>query len=343
MHRYLLKILTTGLLLTNSIPFITVNPIIAQEAANAENVWISSLNWSDDQQLLATQSQGLLLRPGKLVKLTAAEPQKLEVLGEAETSLWSLLTMENSVVTSDYKGHLIRFEGNKPNLIELNARWMRCLVKVPNNPKEILAGTEDGQLIVVSTENWTEARRSKIEPAAAVFDIAFHPSHNQIAVAMGDGNVQILAWPGLEKQSTLKGAGAIWSCLYSQDGSQLITGGADRKIRLWDVASATPIVAIASARDWVTSMQSLPNTSFIVAGCMNGDVMLVDYVTKLPVKTHKGIASGIWDLALSADGKRIAVGTRKHGVQILDCSSWNDEAIAAANVAAADKPPQPLQ
>jgi WD40 repeat protein len=314
-----------------------------QEAAAADNVWISSVAWNGDQQLLATQSQGLLLRPGKVVKLTAAEPQKLETVADAETSLWTVMSLGSSILTSDYKGRLIRIDGGKASPIELNSRWIRCMVAVPNNPKELLVATEDGQLVVVGTENWNEVRRVKIEPAAAVFDLAFNPNVNQIAVAMGDGNVQLMSWPALEKQNTLKGNGTVWSCVYSQDGTQLITGGSDRKIRLWDTATGSSIVAIASAKDWITSIQLLPQTTYVVAGCMNGELLLADYATKLPVKTHKAANSGVWDIAISPEAKRIAVGTRKHGVLIVDCSTWYEEAKAAASASEAEKPPQPTQ
>lgn len=344
MNWNLRKIGPLALICVPAILSFLVSPAVAQQADTAENVWISSLTWSGDQQIIGTRSEGLLLRPGKLVKLSASEPQKLEVIGEAESSLWALISLENSVLTSDYKGQLLRFQDNQPNKLKVDARWMRCLKEIPNNSKEILAGTEDGQLIVIDTENGNEARRTKLEPAAAIFDVAFHPQQNQVAVAMGDGNVHLLAWPSLEKQSTLKVDGAIWTCLYSLDGTQLLTGGTDRRIRLWDVASASPIVSIASARDWVTSMQLLPETTFVIAGCMNGEILLVDYHSRMPVRSQQAATSGIWDVALSADGKRLALGTRKHGVQIIDCSEWASQAAAAVKVAESEnKPPQPAQ
>lgn len=313
------------------------------EEPPAESVWITSVQWTTPTDLMATQSQGLLLRPGSVVRLSAQDPQKLEKVGEAETSLWSLVVKDDQVLASDYKGGVLNFVAGKPQPLEIkDTRWIRCLKLAPTSNRELLAGTENGSLIVLDSSNFSELRRVSVENAA-IFDVCFHPQQQQLAVATGNGKIHLLSWPNLEPQKILNGSGAIWSCQFTSDGSQLVSGGADHKVRLWDLTSGESVLAISSARDWITCIRPLGNCNCMLAGSLDGQVAVVDYATRRQVKTHKVAGSGVWDMAVSADNKQLAVATRKHGILILDISNWPDEAKAAALEADVEKPPVPQQ
>lgn len=305
-------------------------------------VWISSVKWLSDVELVGTQSQGLLLRPGKIVKATVDKPDQLTQVSESETSLWSILPLGEIILATDYKGRVLQWKSSSLASFDFKTRWIRCLATVPGSNTEIIAGSEDGQLVVFDSTSGGEIRLVQLE-SAAVFKLAFSPDKTQIAVAMGDGNIHLLSWPNLERVNSLKGNGANWCVLYSNDGTQLISGGADRKLRLWDIASGQSIVAITSAREWITTLTLIPNSTAVIAGCMNGDLLMADYSSKLPIRTEKVSSSGIWDMAISPDGMKIALGTRKEGIKVVALRPWIDEARQAAKSAEADRPPQPQQ
>lgn len=305
-------------------------------------VWISSVKWLSNVELVGTQSQGLLLRPGKIVKASVDKPEELTQVAESETSLWSILPLGDVTLATDYKGRVLQWKSTSMASFEFKTRWIRCLTAVPGSNNEIIAGSEDGQLVVFDVTTGSEIRRVQLE-SAAVFKLAFSPDKTQIAAAMGDGNIHLLSWPNLERVKSLKGSGANWCVLYSNDGNQLISGGADRKLRLWDIASGQSIVAITSAREWITTLAPIPNSNAVIAGCMNGELLLADYSSKLPIRTEKVSSSGIWDMAISPDGTKIALGTRKEGIKVVALQPWIDQARQAANSAEADRPPQPQQ
>lgn len=305
--------------------------------------------------LVATQSEGLLLRPGKLVQIRLEKQQSTpsdgdhaqltqswHVMGESETSLWSVLAVPGGVLASDYKGRVLKFHEHQVTPIEVEARWIRSLVAVPGCSDQILAGTEDGKLLVLSTEQNSEMRRMEV-CSAAIFDIAFRKDAAQIAVACGDGSIHIRSWPELEAVHLLPGQGhAAWAVRFLDDGQHLVSGGADRKIRLWDATSGQPVVVMASTADWVTSMIELPQSSLIAAGCLNGQIVLLDYQTLLPVQHVQAAASGIWAMSLSPSGKQLALATRRHGLILLeDTSPWYEAGKAAAIEAASNRPPEP--
>ena len=313
----------------------------AAEASVGTGPWMTSVRWLDDQNLVAAESQGLLLRTGKVVKTSAAEITKLEPLGEEETSIWAVLPLaEGKVLASNYKGEVFLHGGGEPQKFEVTARWIRALEKAPGDG-QALAGTEDGKLVVLSLTDRKETKRIDAH-GAAIFDIAVNRAGDKIATVAGDGSVKLWSWPGLEAAGSMsRGSDAVWAVEFSADGSKLITGGAERRVRLWDIAGSKLIMSIAVTADWVTSLASIPDSTLVAAGCMNGKVVIVDYAAMLPVQEIDGPGSAIWSVAISPNGKQLAVSTRKHGLSLIGADQWQEAAKAANARAAAEKPPAP--
>ncbi len=288
--------------------------------------WLSSIAWLDDAQLVATKSEGLLLRPAQVVKLTAADPAKLEVVGEQETSLWSVLPVGGQkLVVSDYKGGVYLYGDGEPKKFALDTRWVRALAKAPGEG-EILAGTEDGKLVVLALNEQKESRRIDAH-SAAIFGIAVSHAGDKIATAAGDGTIKVFSWPKLEPIATMsRGNEAVWCVAFSADDSHLISGGADRRIQLWDLAKQKSVMSLQTTADWITSLVALPDTTAVAASSMSGQVFVVDYQTMLPVTQTDAMKSAIWSMVLSPDGKHVALGSRKSGAQVLPIADW----VAAA-------------
>lgn len=311
------------------------------ETAVGTGPWITSARWADDSQLVAAESQGLLLRPGKVVKTSAGDVSKLESLGEQETSIWAVLPLaEGKVLASNYKGEVVLHGAGEPQKFELTARWIRALEKAPGEG-QALAGTEDGKLVVLSLADRKEVKRIDAH-GAAIFDIAVNRAGDKIATVAGDGSVKLWNWPGLEPAGSMaRGTEAVWAVEFSADGTKLITGGAERRIRLWDIANSKLVMSIAVTPDWVTSIASIPDSTLVVAGCMNGKIVVVDYAAMLPVQQLDGPGSAIWSVAISPNGKQLAVSTRKHGLALIAADKWQEAAKATTERAASEKPPAP--
>ena len=311
------------------------------EAAVGTGPWITSVRWVDDSQLVAAESQGLLLRAGKVLKASAEDVAKLEPLGEQETSIWAVLPLaDGQVLASNYKGEVYLHGSGDAQKLELTARWIRALEKAPGEG-QALAGTEDGKLVVLSLAAGKETKRIDAH-SAAIFDIAVNPAGDKIATVAGDGSVKLWSWPSLESAGSMShGSDAVWAAEFSADGTQLITGGADRRIRLWDIAKSKLVMSIAVTPDWVTSLARIPDSTLVAAGCMNGKVVVVDYAAKLPVQELDGPGSAIWSVAISPNGKQLAVSTRKHGLALIAADKWQEAAKTVAERVSSEKPPAP--
>ena len=316
----------------------------ADDAAEGSNgPWISSIAWLDSSTLVGTRSQGLLLRPASVVKAATTDLGNLQALGESESSLWSIVAMGGDrLLASDYQGGLAIYGGATPQKLDIQARWVRALAKSPQGDVG-LAGTEDGKLIAIKLDDGTEVKRVEVG-AAAIFDIEFNPAGDQIAVACGDGAIKLFSWPALESLGEMShGKNAIWSLVYSNDGSQLISGGADRRLQLWDVANKRSLLTLTKTPDWVTSLVRIPDSSLVVAGCLNGVGVVADYQAWIPVAETQLSASGIWSMALSPDHKQLALGTRKDGIVIRSVDEWRVAGEQALSAFQAEAPPSPKE
>lgn len=324
-----------------------VGQLLADEKGEpvADGPWISSVAWHGDAAIVGTRSQGLLFRPAEVVQASPTNPADLKVVGESPTSLWGVVSAGTGAIVSDYKGgvHEFKTDGDKPSepkSFELDARWIRTLEKAPKS-EEVLAGTEDGKLLVLALDKHQELRRVDAA-AAAIFDIAFSAAGDKVATAAGDGSIHLFSWPALESLGTMKAGGdAIWALTFVDNDQQIVSGGADRAVQLWDVAKRSSIVTMASARNWVTSLVAIPKTNFVAAGCMDGQVVIVDYKRMLAVADQAVAESAIWSMALSPSGKQVAIGTRKHGLMVSKIQPWRRAARQAANKIETVRPPAP--
>lgn len=324
---------------------------LAEDKGDVPNgPWTSAVVWRGDSELVGTRSQGLLFRSADVVRAASSAPQELSVIGQAETSLWSVCAVSDGrVVASDYKGGVWLFDSPATQAaeqstagtpFELDARWIRAMEKSPVEG-ELLAGTEDGKLLVLSVDEAKEIRRVDAHQAA-IFDIAFSSAGDKVATCAGDGTIKLFSWPQLETLASMSvGKDAIWSLLFVNDDKYLVSGGGDNAIQLWDVASAKSIVSVAVAGNWVTSLAALPDSTLVVAGCMDGKLLVADWSTMQAVHSQAGPGSAIWSIAMSPNGQQLAVATRKHGLAVVDTQSWLAAGQTAAEAAHAVRPPTP--
>ncbi len=321
-------------------------PAGAQEKSlAADGPWISNAIWLSDTQVAGTKSQGLLRRPAQVVTASVDNLTELTTVGEAEMSLWTLAVIQNDqLISTDYIGGIHIFGDGEPASISVETnKWIRAMSATPD-PDKLLVGDEDGKLIEFSVENRAESRQVDAHQAA-IFDIAFNPAGDKLATACGDGSIKLFGWPELNEIAHMsRGPDTVWAVLFTPEGQQLVSGGGtdNRRIQLWDVATASSICTLTRTRDWITDLVSLPGSSLVVASCMDGRLVVADTESRLKVAELEAAESAIWSLDLSPDGRRLVLGTRKHGFVVVDVPDWISDAQAIAQEAAQTRPPEPV-
>ncbi len=105
---------------------------------------------------------------------------------------------------------------------------------------EIIAGGADGKVYI---RNGDGSERLTVEvQEMPITSLALSADSALIAVAGLRGAVTIISRETGKAVSTLVGPGLpVWSLAFHPDGKLLLTGGADRMIRKWDVATGQPL------------------------------------------------------------------------------------------------------
>ena len=114
--------------------------------------------------------------------------------------------------------------------------------------------------------------------------------------------------------------GSLTSVAFSPDGKQLVTGGRDDTIRVWDGATGVKTKEI-KGHGGSSSVQSIafsPDGQHVVTGEADGVVRVWDVVLGAQVRIMKRHKSEVNSVAFSPEGNQIASGSRDRTVRIWD-------------------------
>ena len=104
---------------------------------------------------------------------------------------------------------------------------------------------------------------------------------------------------------------------FAPDGKRVASGGADKVVRIWDVATAKLQSTLVGHRDTITPVAFSPDGTLLASGSDDTTVRLWDPVTGrerfAPLTGHK---DWIESLAFSPDGRFLASGSRDNCVRV---------------------------
>ncbi|GAB5406259.1 MAG: hypothetical protein Aurels2KO_44900 [Aureliella sp.] len=314
--------------------------VLAQsEESFEETTWAIAAQWLDDETVIATTTAGLHYQPSQLIRASLADLDAAEVIGTGEASMWTAVPLGKSILATDYKGGIHLFDSNsdQPTKVEAESRWIRASAKLPDG--NVLLGTQDGKVLLLGSKELSIVKTAALHESA-IFDISLSSDGTQFATATETGEVGLFAVDDMKEVAKWSaGTQSVWGVAFA--GSQIVTAGADRQIKVWDPEIKKLIVAITTLDNWGSSVVSIPDTSLAIVGSLGGSVTLVDAATLYPVATEQVADSGIWSLSISPNGQNLLAATRKHGLKVIDISTWPKVAQAAAAKAKATMPPVP--
>ena len=164
------------------------------------------------------------------------------------------------------------------------------------------------------------------QPFGSIRTMSFSPDGDVLAT--GDTNSEIWLWQTAFSAasgdigahvSTLQGH-QNWVCsvAFSADGTRLVSGSADRTIKLWDVRTGACLQTLVGHRNWVMSVAFSADGMQIVSGSADRTIKLWDVRTGACLQTLAGHDHGVWSVAFSADGMQIVSGSADRTIKLWD-------------------------
>ncbi|WP_435009277.1 c-type cytochrome domain-containing protein [Tundrisphaera lichenicola] len=203
-------------------------------------------------------------------------------------------------------------------------------------PITALAFSPDGSEVLTSgfheVTTWKVADGSPARrlrgPAERIHDVAYSPDGKWMATASGDpgqfGSVQLwIAEPeGGAKlvRDLLETTDSAFAVAFSPDGTKLAAAGADRAVRVWEVATGKELALIEDHADWIFDLAWSPDGKRLATASRDKTSKVFDVEKKESIATFPGHADTVYCVAFAPDGKSIVTGGADNQIR-----SWNPD------------------
>jgi WD40 repeat protein len=238
-------------------------------------------------------------------------------------------------------------------LWDMTTRRSRTIATGATGPIASLAFSPDGQILAAAgrargTILWdvrTGQERAVLPgPPEGVVCVAFAVDGKTLASGGNDGTTQLWDVATGRLRGTLPGDGdkheatggaeaslpghehAVFALVFTPDGGTLATGGKDRTIRLWDVATSRIRSTLPCPEGWIDALAIAPGGELLASSGSDKKVTLWEMTTGRVRATLTGRPSGaVQSLAFATDGKTLAGGGWR-SVSLWDVSTGHLQA-----------------
>ena len=176
--------------------------------------------------------------------------------------------------------------GSRTTIVDRSGREVAVLAEDQvENTDAVFSG--DGTLLATSGGQFTrpdswrvtiwdveeERTIERIPQAAGAQALAFHPTDPLVAVAHGDGTIDVVDVRSGASRVTIAGnSGPVWGLTFSPDGARLATAGDDGTVRVFDATSGVRLLVLQAHDLIVTGISFAEDGKWLASASPDGVV-----------------------------------------------------------------------
>ena len=108
----------------------------------------------------------------------------------------------------------------------------------------------------------------------------------------------------------------VWSLALSADGQILVSGGADKTIKVWNLETDQVLHTLSGHTDTVRAIALSPNGRILASGSGDHTIKLWNVETGQLLRTLAGHSGPVWSVAISPDGQTLISGGEDGALKI---------------------------
>ena len=209
------------------------------------------------------------------------------------------------------------------------------------NGNMIVVGDNNSQVAVYAPKQGNQlAMTVQGSDLGAVYGVAFSSDDGAVFACGQDGKARLIAGPkpdGTTAGNTatrlrefLGHNGSVTSLALTPDRSLLITGGEDKTVRVWEVASGKQLRSfqghMTSDQTWISAVAVRGDGKQIASGWVDGTIRLWDLTSEDEHRAFTDATESLWAVAFSPDGKRVAAAGSDLAIRVYDPETGKLEA-----------------
>jgi WD40 repeat protein len=208
-------------------------------------------------------------------------------------------------------------------------------IAMSNNGRYLISG-DDGGTVAVWNLTMPQQPIATYCNNNPIYTVAISPNLSQIASGDKNRRAQLRRIESVHNScqelhadpSTLDSHnGFVQTVQFSPDGQILASGGADRRIKLWNTNTSKIITTLNEHQEPVLAIQFMPNGKILVSAGADQTIRFWDVAQKQLLKTIAAHDQSINALAISPDGQLIISGSSDRTVQIRQLGTQTQHSL----------------